>query len=527
MNLLTHPTASRLTVASMLLRTVERHAEREALVYGGRRWTYKSWNARVNRTAHALAGLGVRPYDRVGLFMHASEATATLYFACQKLGAVAVPMNFRLAPSEVAHILRDSGARVLAYGGSLTETALKALGETRGMGELIVVEPGDRPPPIAHHDFEALAESGPSHEPVITAEIGPEMLSALVYTSGTTGLAKGVRHTHANDVAIAMNCALEYQLGSEERALHIAPLYHVGGMQAFFIPHLLVGGTNLIEPRFEPHRALPEIQDQAVTTLFAVPTQIHGMLFHPDFGSCDVSSLKMITTGGAALPAATMERVLSALCPRLYNGYGMTEASLTLLMNPRDVLRKLGSCGKSTLLSETRLVIHDPDRNVLPHEEVPTGEVGQLLVRGPHTTPGYWNDPIQTAERLRHGWLYTGDLFHRDAEGYHYFQARADDLIVTGGENVYPSEVEEVLHRCPRVRAAAVVGMPDPEWGSLVTAFVVRDDPSLTEQAIEDFCRDSELLATFKRPRRIVFVDALPTNPSGKILTRELVARFG
>jgi len=521
-----HPTTSRLTIASMLLRTVERHAEREALVYAGRRWTYESWNARVNRTAHGLAERGVRPYDRVGLFMHANEATATLYFACQKLGAVAVPMNFRLAPGEVAHILRDSGARVLAYGGALAETATAALDETRGIAEVIVVEPEDRPPD-GHHDYEALAETGPSHEPVITAEVGPEMLSALVYTSGTTGLAKGVMHTHANDVAIAMNCALEYQLGSEERALHIAPLYHVGGMQAFFIPHLLVGGTNVIERRYEPRRALQQIQDEAVTTLYAVPTQIQGMLFHPDFESCDVSSLKMITTGGAMLPAATMERVLGELCPRLYNGYGMTEASLTLLMNPRDVLRKLGSCGKSTLLSETRLVVHDADRDVLPHEEVPIGEIGQLLVRGPHTTPGYWNDPTQTGQRLRHGWLYTGDLFHRDAEGYHYFQGRADDMIVSGGENVYPSEVEDVLHSCAGVRAAAVVGLPDPEWGSVVAAFIVRGDPSLTEQAIDDFCRDSDLLATFKRPRRIVFVDALPTNPSGKVLTRELVAQLG
>ena len=521
---LTRPPTSRLTIASMLLRTVERHAEREALVYAGRRWTYEAWNARVNRTAHALAGLGVRPYDRVALFLPANEATATLYFACQKLGAVAVPVNFRLAPGEVAHILRDSGARVLAYGGALAGPALKALEEIRGLGEVVVVEPVDEPPPAGHHDFETLAETGPGHEPVITADVGPEMLSALVYTSGTTGLAKGVMHTHANDVAIAMNCALEYQLGSEERALHIAPLYHVGGMQAFFIPHLLVGGTNLIERRYEPRRALQEIQDEKVTTLYAVPPQIQAMLFHPDFHSCDVSSLKMITTGGATLPAATMERVLAELCPRLYNGYGMTEASLTLLMNPRDALRKLGSCGKSTLLSETRLVVHDADRDVLPHEGVPDGEVGQLLVRGPHTTPGYWNDPTQTAERLRHGWLYTGDLFHRDAEGYHYFQGRADDMIVSGGENVYPSEVEDVLHRCPGVREAAVAGLPHPDWGSAVTAFVVRGDPTLTARAVDDFCRASHLLATFKRPRRIVFVDALPTNPSGKVLKRELIA---
>jgi long-chain acyl-CoA synthetase len=225
-----------------------------------------------------------------------------------------------------------------------------------------------------------------------------------MYTSGTTGVAKGVMHTHANDTAIAMNAALEYQLGPEDRALHVAPLYHVGGMQAFLVPHVLVGATNVILSRFAPRAALRAIEAERVTTLFAVPTQIGSMLACLDLGEFDVSSLQMITTGGAALPAATMESVLDGLCARLYNGYGMTEASLTLLMNPRDALRKLGSCGKTTLLSETRIVVHDPDRDVLPDEQVPRGAVGELIVRGPHTTPGYWNRPSESAGRLRHGW---------------------------------------------------------------------------------------------------------------------------
>jgi len=512
-------------MASMLLRTVERHHDREAVVYGARRWTYATWNARVNRTAHALAELGVRPHDRVALFMHTNEATVTLYLACQKLGAVAVPLNYRLSTGEVAHVLQDSGARLLAYEGALTETALSAAGRVKGLSEFIVVEPDASQP--GHHHYEALAESGSSHEPMITADVAPEMLSAIVYTSGTTGLAKGVMHTHANDVAIAMNCALEYQLGSEDSALHIAPLYHVGGMQAFFVPHVLVGASNVIQSRYEPRHALQTIQAERVTTLFAVPPQIAAMLSDPEFESFDVSSLQMITTGGATLAAATMERVLDSFCPRLYNGYGMTEASLTLLMNPRDALRKLGSCGKATLLSETRIVVHDSSRDVLPDEEVVGENVGQLIVRGPHSTPGYWNNPIESAQRLRHGWLYTGDLFSRDAEGYHYFHGRADDMIVSGGENIYPSEVEDVLHRCPGVRDAVVVGMPDSRWGSVVTAFIVRSLPNLTQADVDQFCRDCDLLADFKRPRRTVFLDALPTNPSGKVLTRELIARFG
>ena len=523
MTLLRQPTGSRLTVASMLLRTVERHPEREALVHSGRTWSYEEWNSRVNRAAHALAELGVRPYDRVALFLEAGEASVTLYFACQKLGAVAVPMNFRLAPREVAHILRDSGARLVAYSGALAATALKAVAQVNGIGGLIVVDP-EGEVPDGQYEYEILVGSSSAHEPVISSEIDPEMLAAVVYTSGTTGLAKGVMHTHANDVAIAMNCALEYQLGPEDRALHIAPLYHVGGMQAFYVPHVLVGATNLIHSRWDPGRSLQAIQDERVTTLFAVPTQIQAMLHHPEFAAFDLSSLTMTTTGGATLPAATMDRVLVEFSPRLYNGYGMTEASLTLLMNPRDAVRKLGSCGKATLLSETRIVVNDPERDVMPEEEAAEGEVGQLIVRGPHTTPGYWNRPTQSARCLRHGWLYTGDLFERDGEGYHYFRGRADDLILSGGENIYPSEVEEVLHRCPGVREATVVGVPDRHWGNAVTAFVVRSDPTLTEKAIDDFFRGADLLAAFKRPRRVVFVAALPTNPSGKVLTRELIA---
>jgi fatty-acyl-CoA synthase len=518
------PAASQLTVATVLLRTVERHPDRQALVHGDRSWSYCAWNRRVNRAAHALSELGIRPFDRVALCLRAGEPAATVYFACQKLGAVAVPMNFRLAPPEIAHILRDSGARLVVYDGELSDPIGRATAEVNGIGALVLVgEPGDAPGSSAC-EYEALLEAAAEHEPIMTTEIDPQMLAALVYTSGTTGRPKGVMHTHANDVAIAMNSALEYQLGPDDRALHVAPLYHVGGMQAFFIPHLLVGATNVIQPRWEPGEALTLIEHERVTTMYAVPSQIQALLHHPDFHRCDLSSLAMITTGGAALPAAVMERVLSELSPRLYNAYGMTEASMTLLMNPRDALRKLGSCGKSTLLSETRIVINDPARDVLPEEEVPEGTIGQLIVRGPHTTTGYWNRPTESAQRLRHGWLYTADLFSRDSEGYHYFQGRVDDLIVSGGENIYPAEVEVALHRCPRVRDAAVVGVPDPHWGTAVAAFVVRGDPRLTEQELDQFLRQGGLLASFKRPRQIVFVDALPVNASGKVIKHELLA---
>ncbi|HEX7387932.1 MAG TPA: AMP-binding protein, partial [Castellaniella sp.] len=467
-----------MNVASLLSHTVERYPQQEALVFKDRHWTYLAWNARINRVCRALSEFGVRPMDRVALFLNTGEAAATGYFACQKLGAVVVPINFRLAPAELAHILRDSGARILIYSHELTSTVLEGTRDTRGLHDFIVVADEARALPQDHHLFESIAEDGgAAPEPDYCA--APEQLSALVYTSGTTGRPKGVMHTHANDVMIAMNCALEYSLTSADRALHIAPLYHVGGMQAYFLPHVFVGGANVIEDRYEAGKALSDIESERITTLFAVPTQIQQMLFHAEFKSFDVSSLRMITTGGAAIASATMERVLREFCGNLFNGYGMTEASLTLLLHPRDALSRLGSCGKPTLISKARIIKHSPEHDMLPEDEVSQGGIGQLIVQGPQMTTGYWNNPKESAKRLKHGWLYTGDLFSCDSDGYYTFQGRTDDMIVSGGENIYPREVEEVLYRCPGVRDAAVIGLPHPKWGQTVVAVIVRSDPAL------------------------------------------------
>lgn len=514
-----------MNIADILAQAVERYPDHRALVYESRRWTYAEWYARICRFAQALADFGVRPADRVAFYVSTSEASVTTYFACQVLGAAAVPINFRLSPAEVAYILHDSGARVLVYGRQLMDNALKVEQQVRCVHDYISYAEHAASVPAGHHHFEALAE-----QTIDRAEPRPvprgDQLSALVYTSGTTGRPKGVMHSHANDVAIAMNCVMEYGLSHRDVALHIAPLYHVGGMQAFYIPHLMVGGTNVVLGRYDALRTLETIQAERVTTLFAVPTQIQEMLFHSRFREFDVSSLRMITTGGAAIATSTMERVIREFCPNIYNGYGMTEASLTLLLHPGDALSRLGSCGKPTLISACRIVRNRTEGDAPPEEVVGTGEIGQLIVRGPQMTSGYWNNPVETQRKLKHGWLYTGDLFSRDAQGFYHFHGRADDMIVSGGENIYPREVEDVLYRCPGVKEAAVVGLPDPKWGSVVAAFVVRSEPGLTAEAIDQHCRTCDDLAGFKRPRRFVFLDTLPMNPSGKVLKREIVARY-
>lgn len=509
-----------LTITSLFENTVAKYPDRYALTCGAVSLTYAQWSARVRRLAQALFDLGVRQMDRIAIFQKTSDATPTAYMACQLLGAIAVPMNFRLSANEAAFILRDAGARALIYDDSMSEVVGKTEQSVPDLRAYICVG-GPAQIPAHHHSFEALIEHAePLNAPL--PHVKPDDVSALVYTSGTTGRPKGAIHTHGNDVAIATNCVMEYSLTSTDAALHIAPLYHVGGMQAYFVPHMMVGAHNVILPRYEPLATLQAIAHHGVTTLFAVPTQIQDMLFHPDFASIETGSLRMITTGGAAIPAKTMQRVIEEFCPNIFNGYGMTEASLTLLLHPRDALTYLGSCGKPTLISTCRVIRNDPEHLVLPTDIVSAGEVGQLIVQGPQLASGYWNNPIETDKKFKAGWLYTGDLFSVDGEGYFHFQGRADDMIVSGGENIYPREVEEVLYHCPGVQEAAVIGVPDPKWGQTVTAFIVRSTPTLTEDNVAAFCKSGDDLAPYKRPRKIFFVDRLPLNPSGKVLRREL-----
>lgn len=508
-------------IARVLEASCERYPSHTALIFGERRWTYAQWYARVRRFAQALSDMGVRPGDRVAFYVSTSENSVTTYFACQILGAVAVPLNYRLSPGEAAYIISDSGARVLVYGRDLTENTLKIEEQVRSVHDFISCSYDPEAVPSHHSQFEKLAEDTEDNDILRPAPAGSDV-SALVYTSGTTGRPKGVIHTHANDIAIAMNCVMEYGLNHRDNALHIAPLYHVGGMQAYFLPHMMVGGTNVVLGRYNALETLETIASEKITTLFAVPTQIQEMLLHPEFSGIDTSSLRLITTGGAAINSATMKKVIDEFCPKIFNGYGMTEASLALILHPEDALSKLGSCGKPTLISECRVIDRKPDAT--PRDLSAPGEIGQLIVRGPQAMSGYWNNPLETSKKLRAGWVYSGDLFSQDEEGFYYFHGRGDDMIVSGGENIYPREVEELLYSHPGIQEAAVLGLPDEKWGQVVAAYVVVTDAGLTAEDLDAFCKQSDDLAPYKRPKRYVFMDELPTNPSGKVLKRELLA---
>lgn len=321
----------------MLIRTVERHPEREALVADGRRWTYEGWNARINQAANSFFALGIRPLDRVVICANPGEAGLTTYMACQKLGAIAVPINVRSSQGELSHILQHAGARAIVYASEVAALVAHAIGSN---GHVILIGVGDASADIGHK-FDSMVASACDSEP--GWHVSPDMTSVLAYTRGANSPAKCAAHTHADNVAIAISCALEYQLTEEDRALHVAPLHHGGGMQECFTPHLLVGAANIIAKRYSVNGTLGIIAEEHVTSLYAAPTQIHEMFFHPAFRLQNTSSLRTIITGGAAVENATLERVLSLGRPRLYAGYRVTDASLPQLLNLRNGPIRLGS----------------------------------------------------------------------------------------------------------------------------------------------------------------------------------------
>jgi fatty-acyl-CoA synthase len=468
---------------------------------GDRHFTYAELDARVARLAgHLREAVGVGIGDRVAVLALNSTDTLEVQFACFRLGAIFVPLNSRLTVPELQFIVGDAAPDLMIHDDDLAETALAV---SRLCNIPCTLRYG------AGGSYErAIASATPlaAVEPVTLDDI-----STIMYTSGTTGRPKGAMITHGMTFFNCVNLGGPAYITPSSVLLTVLPLFHTGGLNCYTNPVLHAGGTVLIMRAFDPGAALRLISDpaQGINVFFGVPSIYQFMAQHPAFETADFSRLVIGGVGGAPMPIPLLA-TWEARGVALQQGYGMTETSPAVLaLDREDAGRKAGSAGKPVLHTEVRIV--RPDGT-----DAELGELGELWVKGPNVTPGYWNRPDANASSFTDGWLHTGDATRIDEEGFYYIVDRWKDMYISGGENVYPAEIENVLHQIAAVAEAAVIGIPDPQWGETGLAIVaVKPGSDLSEAEIHAHCAAN--LARFKCPRLIRFVDALPRNATGKI----------
>ena len=470
-----------------------------AVSFGARRDTWADLDRRTDALAAGLVRRGLGRGDRLGLLLGNRPEFCELAIAACKLGAVTVPMNVRFTAAEVAFVVADADCRLV-----VTERAL--------VGGVAAV--AERQPVLLAEDLDAEHVPGAAVDPV---ETGDHDAAFICYTSGTTGDPKGAVLTHGSWNVASQGWAQAVQLGTADRVLLPFPLAFTGGLAVFWFVYWS-GARLVLEPGFDADRAFDLFERERITAFFAVPVIHRSLVDHPRWPSADLSSWRVASAGGAPVPESLLRAVQARGIPML-QGYSLTEGSAAVTVLPaHDALRKLGSAGLPVVHAEVRIVDED-DR------PLPPGQVGEIVQRGPQVMQGYWRNPAATAEALRGGWLHTGDLGHIDDEGYLYVVDRAKDMLITGGLNVYPAELERVLAAVPGVVEVAVVGVPHERWGETPAVIAYTGGAPLDAGTVLDACR--AVLADYKLPRYLVVrTEPLPRNMSGKVLKRELRAEY-
>lgn len=501
------------TIGKIFDLTVKKFPNKEA-VYDVRknvRFTYSEWNEQVNRLAHALIKEGVKKGDRVSTFLYNTEELATAFFACAKIGAVFNPINFRLMPEEVAYILSDAAPKVVLFEKAL-ESVISPIENRFDSISFWFID--EKPPAYADSYQEKLAAE--SAAPV-KIEVNEDDLYAIMYTSGTTGRPKGVLHRHRNMVEHSLIVIGATKLETTDIGLVTAPMFHCAELHCAMLPRVHVGGKNIILHQFAPKKVLQLIEQEKITTFFAAPT-MWNMLLQEDLSQYNIESLKLGIYGAAPMAPSLVHACHERLGISLVQAYGMTEMGPAItFLSEADQLSKAGSAGQACLNHDIRIVRAREDEPSDPDDIMPSGESGEIIVQGPCMMSGYFGREEATEKAMYKGWYHSGDIGYLDEDGYLWVNDRVDDMIISGGENIYPREVEDLLHSHPGVLDVAIVGQPDDRWGETVTAFVVKKDPNVTETELEEFCKNSDKLANYKRPRKYVFCEALPRNASGKI----------
>jgi fatty-acyl-CoA synthase len=469
----------------------------------GMRYSYAELNARANRVARLLREqFDVAKGQRVALLAGNCVECLDLLFACGKLGAILAPLNWRLAPRELAYIVGNCTPAALVYSADYASTA-EELRRATGVRQAL---------PIA-----ALHAAG--DERPIEAEVDLEDPALILYTSGTTGHPKGAVLSQRMLAWNSINTIVGWELSAADVTIIHTPFFHTGGLNVLTLPLVHCGGTLVLMRGFDPAGCLALVEAERASVLFAVPTMFQMLLDDPHFARADFSSVRFLISGGAPCPVPLIRAYQERGLP-FRQGYGLTEVGPNCFtLQPADAIRKAGSVGQPNFHIDARIV--DEQGCGI------TGDtVGELALRGPAVCSGYWADPAATAAALHDGWFHTGDLVRRDDEGYYYIVGRKKDMIISGGENIYPAEVEELLYSHPAVAEAALIGMPDAKWGEVGRAIVaIKPGAAATADELIDFCRHQ--IARYKVPKSIVFVERLPRNSMGKVIKGELRQRYG
>lgn len=508
-----------------LRRAVRYFPDNTATIFDGRKQSYRELWMRARALSKALGELGVRRNDRVGIYLLNRPQFLEVVYACFEIGAVVVPLNTRLAADELVFIINDAECVAFITDETLQPLAASFNPRLKGVNRYIAIDGSGE-----FNDYEALIaprtdyQPNNQSEPLSNESQSEEDLVGLFYTSGTTGAPKGVMLSHRNLWMNAMHSLAARAPEPNAVFLHAAPMFHLATFPAV-INITLIGGAHAILPKFDLQALMELIERDRVTSTVLVPTMINFLINHPDIAKHDLSSLRRITYGASPMPVELLKRAMKVFPDvEFFQGYGQTESSplLTVLMpedhvteGPERITRRLASCGRPVIGVEVEVV----DENDKP---VSHGEVGEVVARGPNVMMGYWKRPEETATTLRKGWLRTGDMATVDEDGYIYLVDRKKDMIISGGENVYSTEVENVVYRHPAVREAAVIGVPDENWGEAVKAIVtLKDGADLSESELIEFC--ASRLADYKVPKSVeIRAGELPKSGAGKILKKEL-----
>ena len=502
--------------------------DRAFIVFEGKQWSFVQFNERVNRLANAFGELGIQKGDRIGMLQVNCPQYVEAYFAAAKIGAIFVPLNFRAKSEELVYMIGNAEASVLLTGARYFDMVKEILPQLPSVKACISVDARKDESPF----YEDLIDSSGSDE--ATVEIGDDDITILIYTAGTTGRPKGVPLMHSGFVSYILGNVEPASPEIEERNLLTVPLYHVAGMQAVLAG--IYGGRTLVLMRqFEVKEWLETVQEEKVTRAMLVPTMLKWVIEDPDFHNYDLSSLGIITYGAAPMPLYVIQKAIEEMPGvRFINAFGQTETASTITtLSPEDHIIEGTDADKEKKLKRLAASIGRP----LPDVEVKivnekgtalqANKVGEIYAKGPRIMTGYWEDADKSAQVFTtDGWLRTGDLGWIDEDGYIYLAGRGDDMIIRGGENISPEEVEDVLHAHPKIDEAAVIGIPHPDWGQEPCAIVVlKKGKDADTNEIMTYCRTR--LAGFKRPGSVIFIDSLPRNPMGKVLKKKLRDIYG